>query len=69
MTQLMTGVVVVIASPGDTSEERAAVRDQINDWNINNGRRANIALLPWLYERNAAVPRWPPAIHYQRAGR
>jgi hypothetical protein len=53
MTQLMTGVLVVIASPGDTSEERAAVRDQINDWNINNGRRANIALLPWLYERSA----------------
>ncbi|WP_243621724.1 DUF4062 domain-containing protein [Rhodococcus sp. ARC_M6] len=49
----MTGVLVVIASPGDTSEERAAVRDQINDWNINNGRRAGIALLPWLYERSA----------------
>lgn len=53
MTQLMTGVLVVIASPGDTSEERAAVRDQINDWNISNGRRAGIALLPWLYERSA----------------
>ncbi|NKW46029.1 hypothetical protein GS979_06305 [Rhodococcus hoagii] len=53
MTQQMTGVLVVIASPGDTSEERAAVRDQINDWNINNGRRASVAFLPWLYERSA----------------
>lgn len=49
----MTGLLVVIASPGDTSEERAAVRDQINDWNINNGRRAGIAFLPWLYERSS----------------
>jgi hypothetical protein len=49
----MTGVLVVIASPGDAGEERAAVRDQINDWNINNGRRQGIALLPWLYERSA----------------
>ena len=49
----MAGVLVVIASPGDTDEERAAVRDQMNDWNINNGRRQGIALLPWLYERSA----------------
>lgn len=53
MTQQMTGVLVVIASPGDTSDERTAVRDQVNDWNINNGRRAGVALLPWLYERSA----------------
>ncbi|MEE4024535.1 hypothetical protein V1Y59_15730 [Gordonia sp. PKS22-38] len=53
VTQQLTGVLVVIASPGDTSEERSTVRDQINDWNINNGRRAGIALLPWLYERSA----------------
>jgi hypothetical protein len=53
MTQLLTGVLVVIASPGDTAEERAAVRDQINDWNINNGRRAGVVLMPWLYERSA----------------
>ncbi|MBJ8344478.1 hypothetical protein [Antrihabitans sp. YC2-6] len=46
MTQLMTGVLVVIASPGYTAEERAAVCDQSNDWNINNGQRARIALLP-----------------------
>lgn len=44
---------MLIASPGHTSDERVTVRDQINDWNINNGRRAGIALLPWLYERSA----------------
>lgn len=52
----MTGVLVIIASPGDTSEERTTVRDYINDWNINNGRRAGVVLLPWLYERSS-VPK------------
>lgn len=52
----MNGILVVIASPGDTADERAVVRDQINDWNINNGRRMGVALLPWLYERSS-VPR------------
>ncbi|GFK17956.1 hypothetical protein KbCgl_05280 [Corynebacterium glutamicum] len=49
----MIGVLAVIASPGDTTEERAVVRDQINDWNINNGRRAGVVILPWLYERSS----------------
>lgn len=53
MTQQMIGVLAVIASPGDTTEERAVVRDQINDWNINNGRRAGVVILPWLYERSS----------------
>lgn len=53
MTQMMTGVLAIIASPGDTLEERNAVRDAINDWNINNGRRAGVVILPWLYERSA----------------
>ena len=35
----MTGILVVIRFPGDTAYERAAVCDQMNDWNINNGRR------------------------------
>lgn len=56
MTQQLTGVLVIIASPGDTSEERAVVREQINDWNINRGRRMGVVLLPWLYERSA-VPK------------
>jgi hypothetical protein len=33
----MTGVLVVIASPGDAVEERAAVRDGHVDWNISRG--------------------------------
>ncbi|MHA2787855.1 hypothetical protein ACXZ66_01725 [Corynebacterium sp. S7] len=53
MTQQMTGILVLIASPGDTAEERATVREKINDWNISNGRRQGVVLLPWLYERNA----------------
>lgn len=56
MTQQLTGVLTVIASPGDTGEEREAVRERINDWNISNGRRAGIVILPWLYERSS-VPR------------
>ncbi|HIW92486.1 MAG TPA: DUF4062 domain-containing protein [Candidatus Corynebacterium avicola] len=53
MTLQLTGVLVLIASPGDTQEERAIVRETINDWNINSGRRMGVALLPWLYERSA----------------
>lgn len=56
MTQQMNGILVIIASPGDTAEERAVVREQINDWNINNGRRMGVVLLPWLYERSS-VPK------------
>lgn len=56
MVQSMTGILVLIASPGDASEERAAVRDALNDWNINRGRREKVALLPWLWERHA-VPK------------
>jgi len=52
----MTGVLVLMASPGDAVEERSAVRDALNDWNITRGRRELIALLPWLWERHA-IPR------------
>lgn len=55
MPQSSTAVLVVIASPGDAAEERAAVRDALNDWNINRGRRDKIALLPWLWERHAVA--------------
>lgn len=34
-------------------EERAIVRDGLNDWNITRGRRAGVMLLPWLWERHA----------------
>lgn len=53
MTLQLTGVLVLIASPGDTQEERVIVRETINDWNINSGRRMGVALLPWLYERSS----------------
>jgi hypothetical protein len=52
----MTGVLVVMASPGDAAEERATVRDALVDWNISRGRREGVALLPWLWERHV-VPR------------
>lgn len=55
MPEPLTGVVVLIASPSDTTEERAALRDALTDWNINNGRRQNIATLPWLWERHAVA--------------
>lgn len=52
----MTGVLVLIASPGDTFDERAAVSDALNDWNITRGRRDGVALLPWRYEQHS-VPK------------
>ncbi|UAL29892.1 DUF4062 domain-containing protein [Nocardioides rotundus] len=56
MPSAMSGVLVVIASPGDAVEERAVVRDEINDWNVRRGRRERVALLPWLWERHS-VPK------------
>ena len=49
----MNGVLVVIASPGDAGEERAAVSSALFNWNILRGRREEVALLPWLWERHA----------------
>jgi hypothetical protein len=53
--QLTNGVLVLIASPGDAVEERAAVREALVDWNITRGRRERVALLPWLFERHAVA--------------
>lgn len=53
MPTLTNAVVVLIASPGDTGEERAAVRDALNDWNVTSGRRQQVVAMPWLYERHA----------------
>ena len=49
----MNGLLVLIASPTDTAEERAAVRNSLVDWNIQRGRREKVAVLPWLWERSA----------------
>lgn len=51
----MTGVLVLIASPGGAVEERAAVADGLVNWNISRGRREETALLPWLWERHAVA--------------
>lgn len=53
MPQNMNGVVIFIASPGDAAEERAALRDALTDWNITNGRRQGVTVMPWLWERHA----------------
>ena len=46
-------VLVVVASPGDAVQERVAIRDVLNDWNLKHGRRQGVIVLPWLYERHA----------------
>ncbi|ROQ16230.1 MULTISPECIES: DUF4062 domain-containing protein [unclassified Curtobacterium] len=51
----VNSILILIASPGDTREERAAVRDAINDWSVQNAHRQNIVALPWLYERHAVA--------------
>ena len=49
----MNGLLILIASPTDTTEERAAVRNALVDWNTHRGRREKVAALPWLWERSA----------------
>ncbi|MGC4942451.1 DUF4062 domain-containing protein [Kribbella sp. DT2] len=53
MPEPVNSVLVVVASPGDAAEERAAVRESLNDWSIKHGRRQGVVLMPWLYERHA----------------
>jgi hypothetical protein len=50
VTIAMTGVLILIASPGDAIDERPAVNEGLLDWNITRSRREQIALLPWLWE-------------------
>ncbi|MFI5501702.1 hypothetical protein ACIA5E_21790 [Nocardia asteroides] len=47
---------VLIASPGDTTEERAAVADALHGWNGARSEREQVFLFPWLWEKHA-VPR------------
>lgn len=49
-------VKVLIASPGDTKEERNAVEGAIGDWNASRAEQAQAVMLPWRWERHA-VPR------------
>ena len=64
MPLFMNGVLVLVASPGDAIEERAAVREALVDWNVTRGRREHVALIPWLFERHAVakVGKRPQAI-------
>lgn len=48
-----TAVLVLIASPGDTSEERAAVQEILGQWNVGRGEQAGVVVVPWLYEQHA----------------
>lgn len=56
MPEQITGVLVLIASPSDTEDERIAVSEAMADWNVLRGRRQNAALLGWRFEKHA-VPR------------
>lgn len=53
MPQAVNSVLVVIASPGDTAEERAGVRNALVDFSVTSGRRLGVVALPWLWERQA----------------
>lgn len=53
MTFANEGVLVLIASPGDTTDERAAAAFELNRWNAARAQREAVTLIPWLYERNA----------------
>lgn len=44
---------VLVASPGDTGNERAAVEASLHSWNGARGERENVILLPWLWEKNS----------------
>lgn len=46
-------LIVLIASPSDTAEERAAIQFQLNKWNVDRSEREGIVLVPWLYEQHA----------------
>lgn len=51
-----TAIVVLIASPSDTADERIAVHEALGKWNVSRGERESIVIVPWLYEQHA-VPR------------
>lgn len=53
MTFAATAVLVLIASPGDTAEERAAIQQGLGQWNVARGEREAIVVVPWLYEQHA----------------
>lgn len=46
-------LVILIASPGDTADERAAVSEALGQWNVARGKREGVVVIPWLYEQHS----------------
>jgi hypothetical protein len=46
-------IIVLIASPSDTSPERASIQHVLNAWNVSRGEREGVVLVPYLYEQHA----------------
>lgn len=44
---------ILIASPGDTTEERDAVSDAIQGWNAARAEKEQVVLFPWRWEKHA----------------
>jgi hypothetical protein len=53
MTFSAIAILVLIASPGDTAEERAAIQLQLSKWNVSRGERESVVAVPWLYEQHS----------------
>jgi len=53
MTFAANAIVVLVASPGDTAEERAAIQLQLSRWNVARGEREGVVVVPWLYEQHS----------------
>jgi hypothetical protein len=53
MTFNATAVIVLIASPSDTLEERDAVNEAIGQWNHNTGKDMATVAVPWRWEKDA----------------
>jgi nucleoside 2-deoxyribosyltransferase len=48
---------IMIASPGDTAEQRRAIREAIDGWNAGQAERTSVVVLPLSWEMDA-VPLW-----------
>jgi hypothetical protein len=48
---------IMIASPGDTTEQRQAIREAIDGWNAGQAERSSVVLLPLTWEMDS-VPLW-----------
>jgi hypothetical protein len=53
MSFTATAIFVLIASPGDTADERAAIQLQLSRWSISRGEREGVVAVPWLYEQHS----------------